>query len=275
MSLFKSIKFLFNFLEPTSATILSRASVFCLNHTKSVGIHDADTIDQPQSRSDKVDLLLDTILSTNLTRSLDIKLKSVIANGIIDLDWFKSEHCQQLTKDEIVIAWIYHARQVYTDSTPSSTQKLLNILSNALEASPHCELVWLVYLRVYLAQKNAMKDYHEICLLCLDNLVTYDLAWFVLNTCAVEHTSLLIEFYEKHLLAMTTDKQIEEFEQGSYGSTQTVTSKVSFYLMEVMFFAVNVKVGWCFCFYFLNMKNASSGIYTFKIAVLKCDREHC
>ena len=240
------------------------------------------------ANTDQLELLFDTILSVNMNRSLDIKLKHMNSSMKLDLDWIKNEHAKPsyLNADEVSLAWIYHSREVYLESkstdgtdkslaTCNSLQMVLNIFSNALESNAKLELIWLVYLRTYLLQKNALKDYHEICLLCLDNLVTYDLIWYMLNTCALEYMHLLVELYEKFLLSVTRDNQLKEFEQ-SEANQETGIGKVSFYLMELILYDVNLKVN-----IFLNMLelsfafNASSGIYTFKFVILKCDREFC
>jgi len=113
-----------------------------------------------------------------------------------------------------------------------------------------------------------MNDYHEICLLSFDNMVTYDLVWFILNTCSDQHIPILIELYEKNLLELTTVEKIEEFEQSQNATLQTVTAKVSFYLMELIFFSVNFKVNF---FLFFNDDNASSGNVIVSIARKECD----
>jgi len=260
---------------PTS-TILSRAPVLCINHNKSFGVHEMElsskhiessllplptsptsalTKTQASIPADQLDVLLDSILSINMNRSLDIKLKSS-AKPKIDVDWIRAENdtssgAGYLSPSEVLLAWIYHAREVYAENKMSdvsgkcnSVQVVLNIFSNALESNAKLELVWLVYLRTYLHQKNALKDYHEICLLCLDNLITYDLIWYMLNTCPGEYLHLLIELYEKFLLSVTCEDQLREFEQSgdNVEGTTCGTGRVSFYLMELILYDVNLKL---------------------------------
>lgn len=178
--------------------------------------------------------LLDTILSANLNRQLEIKLKNLELNAQLDLDRLKEEQ-ENLSylndSNEIVLAWVYLCRLTY--SNEPSVQKLLNILSHSLELNPKNELLWLVYLRAYLSQPNAASDYHEICLLCMDNLITYDLVWFILNTCSQQYLNLIIERYEKHLLAIDSVDKLNEFEQFLNGDT---LKKLSFYLVELIIF---------------------------------------
>lgn len=189
-----------------------------------------------------------------MSRSFDVKLKYAMATFKFNVDWLRNEHetNEYLTKEETTLAWIYHAQHVYLTSKTTedassslylanSIQKLLNVLSNALEASPDSEFFWLIYLKVYSMQKNAASDYHEVCFLCMDNLVTYDLIWFMMNTCSIEYTQTLIEAYEKCLLSLTSDEQICSFEQSDSDCT-VVGSKVSFYLMELIFYDINLKV---------------------------------
>lgn len=190
-----------------------------------------------------------------MNRSLDIKLNSP-AKPKLDVEWIRAEQDLPagegyLNRCEVLLAWIYHAREVYAENKMSdgsgkfnSVQMVLNIFSNALESNAKLELVWLVYLRTYLHQKNALKDYHEICLLCLDNLITYDLIWYMLNTCPEEYLHLLVESYEKFLLSVSCAEQLREFEQagGDNAEGTTGVGKVSFYLMELIFYDVNLKV---------------------------------
>ena len=184
-------------------------------------------------------------MSVNLNRNLEIKLKNLESNSKLDIDWLKSE--QEMpdyleTSDQVLTAWLFYCKQIYsssliTDSDEnSSIQKLLNVLSHALELNPKCELIWLIYLKAYMSQTNAFKDYHEICLLCMDNLITYDLVWFMLNTCPNEYLNLIIERYEKFLLNLNTEKQLNEFEQYECDSLNVAMEKVSFYLFELIIF---------------------------------------
>ena len=227
-------------MEPSYSTILTRVPALCLSHSKSVGIYEKSSLPRPPGLDD----LLDTMVEANLNRSLDVKLKYWQALNRLDIEWLKTaaEH-EDLSGNELVVAWLYHGRHLYqqaTESVDAATQKLLNVLSHALEAHPRSELVWLAYLRSYLSQKNASADYHEVCMLCMDNLVTYDLVWLMLATCRDQYLNCLLDLYEKHLLGLN-NSTLNEFEQAE-AETDNHLSKVSFYLTEMIVFNVSRRV---------------------------------
>ena len=222
-----------------------------INHNKSFGVQDiqqADTtsLTKPiHTPSDSIEQLLEVILNANMSRSFDVKLKYATEKFKLNVDWLRNEHenNEYLTKEEATLAWIYHAQYVYltedlSGSLSNSIQNVLNILSNALEVNSESEFFWLIYLKVYSMQKNAVNDYHEVCLLCMDNLITYDLVWFMISTCGVDYLHTLTEAYEKHLLSLTTNEQVHCFEQSNCDEL-SIASKVSFYLMELIFYDVN------------------------------------
>jgi hypothetical protein len=168
-------------LEPSYSTILTRIPTLCLNNTKSLGAYD-DTSKKPINQTESLLNLLETILSSTRTRAVEVKLKHLESESKLDIEWLKQEQeaLECLESDEIISAWLYYSKQFYTkslntDSDNSSLQKLLNILSHSLELNSKNELIWLVYLKTYLTQSNSLKDYYEICLLFMDNLITYDL----------------------------------------------------------------------------------------------------
>jgi len=67
--------------------------------------------------------------------------------------------------------------------------------------------------------------------------------WFMLNTCPVEFISLLLELYEKFLVSQSSAERLVEFEQVEKDrEVLPVVSKVSFYLMELIFYDVNLKL---------------------------------
>lgn len=133
------------------------------------------------------------------------------------------------------------------------------MLSHALESNPRSELIWLLYLKCYVCKRNSLSDYHEICLLCMDNLLTYDLVWLILNTCPVTYIDLPIERYERFLLSCTYQELIV-FEQQQENREQNLddtivldddedvdannkqTNRVSYYLFELIVFAVYIKL---------------------------------
>lgn len=228
-------------------------------------------------------LVFDYVLaSTNVRRSLECKLNSLVVTRQLDIEWLKSNEqfmdeqrgkSGETTSDvgdnrflldqtELTLAWLFHARQVLHSNTINSSssstttttgddllvERVLNVLSNALEANPNRELVWLLYLKTYLCKRNASADYHEICLLCLDNLVTYDLVWLILNTCPVEYVELVVDRYEKYLLSCS-HADLVEFEQQqeqlrtdhpreSNRTSDNSTRRVSYYLFELILFNV-------------------------------------
>lgn len=226
----------------------------CLNNNKSIGVYDNQelTLTRHQSNKiltanltadqyeDQILTLLDTILCVNMTRSLDIKLKNLLINSRLDIDLIKNNQNNTFDNEfEIIIGWIYLARHVYTQSS-LQIEKLLNILSHSLESNSKCEILWLIYLKCYLSKRNAHADYHEICMLCMDNVITYDLVWFILNTCNQQFIDIVIEKYEKYLLNVSLADLNGEFEQET--SDQSTISCVSFYLIELIFFNVYLKL---------------------------------
>jgi hypothetical protein len=226
-----------------TSTILSRHGVFLVNHTsqKSIGVYEQLEIDSTQSSdtpslSDSLIFLFDQIIMANTSRLLELKLNTLLLNNKLDIDHLSSVGSEELTLNELIVAWIFLARHVYVKT--GQIEKLLNVLSHALEVNAQCELLWLVYLKSYLSKKNSMSDYHEICMLCMDNLITYDLVWFMMSTCSnSEYVQVLIERYEKYLLS--TDN-LEEFEQTTASSTSSLI-RLSFYLVELILFQVHLK----------------------------------
>lgn len=211
-----------------------------------------------KSNSSVVEVMLNQILEANMRRALDMTLKNLLVNQKLELAWLTNNNKLLndqandvdldleffMNKDDLIVAWMFLARQVYNTTSVQSNkvEKLLNVLSNTLEQNPNCELVWLVYLKCYLEKKNSLNDYHEICMLCMDNLITYDLVWFILITCPLQHMDLVLERYEKYLLTEGSTK-LAEFEQTSDQETTTATSKkVSFYLTEIILHHVYVKM---------------------------------
>jgi hypothetical protein len=261
-------------LSPSQTTILSRLSVLCLNNNKSIGVNDnfnethAQT-DLKVQESDPLLNLLDQILSANMNRLLDIKLKSILNNAQLDLNWIRKQQklfdeqkndssMLYLDLNELVLTWIFYAKHVYVTShnleTYAKIEKLLNVLCNGLESNSKTEILWLVYLKVYLLKKNSDIDYHEICMLCMDNLITYDLVWFMFGTCNAKFLDLLFERYEKHLLSLKTVNSLLEFEQSNSEISkdieqneqdQTSFSKnirISFYICEMILYNVYLKL---------------------------------
>lgn len=205
--------------------------------------------------------LFDRILNANMNRSLEIKLSYLLLNGVIDLNWLKDQYETKqievnktssffLSSDELIIGWIYFAKHVYVNALGNSLltasdqiEKLLNVLSHSLESNSKCELLWLVYLKSYLYKRNSIDDYHEVCLLCLDNLITFDLIWFMLNTCGLSYVDLLFERAEKYLLNVDSTTLVLEFEQRKGKSDECdEANRKSFYLFELILFNVYLKL---------------------------------
>ena len=227
--------------------------------------------------------LLDKIIGVNMTRSCHVKLRHLAAHDRLHIDYLRAQHERlalisspssdnttttsvsssslDLDADELCVAWLFLAKQTFVASVAAAASvtgsvdeqqqpvdKLLNVLSHALESQPDSELTWLVYLRVYSAWKrNATVDYHEICLLAMDNLVTYDLVWLMLNTCVRSSSSssssssatyvAVFERLERYLLAVDSERSLAaEFEQREGGAS--LTTRVSFYLMEMVVYHV-------------------------------------
>jgi hypothetical protein len=253
-------------------TILTRTPILCLNNNKTIGVYDHMELDENskgtsnqtqislvntknminnnESSLDPINTILDNLINSNLKRSHELHFKHLIYNLKIDLEWLKKhsydENWQEYfgSKDELLVAWFYYARFVFNQSINTSNQieKLLNILSNLLEINSKCELVWLVYLKCYLIKKNSLNDYHEICLLCMDNIVTYDLVWFIVNTCPLEYLNLVFERYEKHLLDLSQTSLVDEFEQRTVDLSSEFERKISFYLLEMILFQVKLTI---------------------------------
>ena len=239
-------------LSPSYTTILSRMPVLCLNNNKSIGVIDhlneasTDLKVSSQLNGPEIDVLLnllDLILQANMNRLLDIKLKNALANSQLDLNWLRKHQklvdekntdttspALYLNGNEMVLAWIFYARHVYASKQLENfakIEKLLNVLCNSLESNPKSEILWLIYLKAYLYKRNACNDYHEICMLCMDNLVTYDLVWFMLSTCKTLFQDVLLERYEKHLLNLKSDNRLlAEFEQRSDDTNISSEQKV-------------------------------------------------
>ena len=213
-------------LSPSHTTILSRWPALCLNNNKSIGVYDylgetnteLKVTSATQVNHVETDLLLsllDQAIHVNMNRLLDIKLKNTQNTGQLDLNWLRKQQKlidensapqkMFLDSNEMTIAWLYYARHVYVSQnleTFAKIEKLLNVLCNSLESNPKSEILWLIYLKAYLFKRNASTDYHEICMLCMDNLTTYDLSWFMLGTCKAKFLDVLFERYEKHLLGL-------------------------------------------------------------------------
>ena len=250
--------------------ILSRIPALCLSNNKSIGVcdnHHQDDTDVDMEVEDEIVIFLDKILSVNMNRSLEIKLKYLLSNGVLDINWLKGEDQSSnngkvnLNKNEIIIGWIYFSKHVYLSNSSLSSvdqiEKLLNVLSHALEANSKCELIWLVYLKTYLIKRNSSNDYHEICLLCLDNLITYDLVWFMLNTCKSCYSDLIFERVEKYLIHECLN-DLNEFEQqfeNNLNSNEnlTINERISFYIFELIIFNVHLKLN------FDSSENSDSG----------------
>lgn len=120
-------------------------------------------------------------------------------------------------------------------------------MSHALENHSKCEFLWLVYLKSYLAKRNSLNDYHEVCMLCMDNLLTYDVVWFIINTCPVQYVDMIVEKYERFLL-VANSIQLDEFEQSfddlctQSQSVEKTSRRVSYYLFELIIFHVYTKL---------------------------------
>lgn len=254
-------------LDPPYSTILSRIPILCLNNNKSIGVFDhlelenetdsetKDILTNSQlvklnsnlsdcffvDSGDHLNSLLDIVLSVNMKRSLDSRLKKYLINSELDLEWLKNSRDLLQNEDDQILAWIFYAKYVYLNSNGSNqVEKILNVFSHSLESNPQCELLWLLYLKCYLFKKNSLNDYHEICLLCMDNLITYDLVWFILNTCPYEFVDLIFERYEKYLLSTNCLDLGKEFEQ-SIQVNQQENQRVSFYLFEMIIYNTYLK----------------------------------
>lgn len=248
-------------IEPSYSTILSRLPILCLNNNKSIGVFDHlelenDTNEdvktglnnqqliklnpshsQFMDTSDQIVFLLDLVYSANYSRILDSKLKKVLINCELDLEHLKSDTGYFENETEKVMSWIYYAKHSY--STHFQIEKLLNIFSHGLEDRRKCETLWLLYLKTYLHKKNSSNDYHEVCLLCMDNMMTYDLIWFIMNTCPTDYIDLIFERYEKYLTSVSEEELASEFEQVSQNDC---SDRVSYYLFELIMFNTYVKM---------------------------------
>lgn len=89
----------------------------------------------------------------------------------------------------------------------------------------------------------------------MDNLLTYDLVWLILNTCPVTYIDLPIERYERFLLSCThQDLIVFEQENSEQNLDETIvldddedvdnkqTNRVSYYLFELIVFTVYIKL---------------------------------
>lgn len=248
-------------LEPSYSTILSRLPILCLNNNKSIGVFDHlelenESIDETKSSvnnqqliklnsidgansldSNEMSSVLDLAYSANYCRVLDSKLNKLFINNELDLNYLRDESDYLTDESEKIIAWIYYAKVSYSNNF--HIEKLISILSHGLESKPKCETLWLLYLKAYLNKKNSSLDYHEVCLLCMDNLITHDLVLFILNTCPIEYLDLVIERYETYLLNVNSDDLSEEFEQNS---SADCLDRVSYYLFELIVFSTYIKL---------------------------------
>ena len=75
-----------------------------------------------------------------------------------------------------VIGWLFYSKMKMNCN--NNNDVALNILSQALESNPNCELIWLEYLNVYSSMKN-LKDFNEVCLMAIDNCPSYKIFWKV------------------------------------------------------------------------------------------------
>jgi hypothetical protein len=213
-------------------------------------------LDQQQNKTlNSLLTLFETILKVNVSRSTQIKYIYLTANEIINIEWLNKQQQEQqeiesesnetwkLNNKEKIIVWIYYALQIAKNCETFNTtlDKILNVLSNALEVNPKCELIWLVYLKCYQCQRHGMKDYHEICMLCMDNLITYDLVWFMLTTCPGQFVYLIIEKYEKFLLQVDAHTLTNEFEQTVTINRVKSVNRVSFYLAQLILYHVYIE----------------------------------
>lgn len=236
-----------------------------LNYAYNANIDDSSSAASYQSFQnsiEKLSTIFDLILSTkNVKRALEIQLNSLLITSNLNLDWLEANEshlAKQVInigdddnnasykyfskKSDLVLAWIFYARETLHTSTSNHIEKVLNVLSHALETNPKSELFWLLYLRVYLSKRNSANDYHEVCMLCMDNNLTYDLAWFILNTCSYEFMDLISEKYEKYLLA-ATNESLEIFEQNFERQNALGSDKrISYYLFELIIFNVYGKL---------------------------------
>ena len=77
------------------------------------------------------------------------------------------------------IGWLYYSFMKMNKS--GSNEVSLNILSQALESNPNCELIWSEYLNIYSKMKKLkkLKEINEVCLMAIDNCPIYTLFWKV------------------------------------------------------------------------------------------------
>ncbi|RNA38546.1 zinc finger C3H1 domain-containing [Brachionus plicatilis] len=248
-------------LEPSYSTILSRLPILCLNNNRSIGVFDhfelendstdetkigfndqqlirLNSIDGPNSPdTNELSSLLDLVYSANYCRILDSKLKKLFVNTELNLDYLRADNHYLVDQSEKIIAWVYYAKVSYANNF--HIEKLISILSYGLESLPKCEILWLLYLRAYLNKKNSSNDYHEVCLLCMDNLVTHDLVLFILNTCPIEYLDMVFDKYENYLLNVQAGDLSAEFEQNS---SADCFDRLSYYLFELIVFRTYVKL---------------------------------
>ena len=85
------------------------------------------------------------------------------------------EYLKENSNDSI--GWLYYSSVKMNKS--GSNEVSLNILSQALESNPNCELIWFEYLNIYSKMKK-LKDFNEVCLMAIDNCPTYKLFWKVI-----------------------------------------------------------------------------------------------
>ena len=77
------------------------------------------------------------------------------------------------------IGWSYFSFMIMNKSGKNEVS--LNILSQALESNPNCELIQSEYLNIYSKMKKLkkLKDFNEVCLMAIDNCPIYTLFWKV------------------------------------------------------------------------------------------------
>lgn len=246
-------------LEPSYSTILSRVPILCLNNNKTIGVYDHlelenDSIDESKNSlnsqqliklnsndgpngldSNEMSTVLDLVYSANYCRVLDSKLKKLWINNELDTNYLKDDNQYLDGQKEKLIGWLYYAKISYTNYF--HIEKLISILSYGLESLSKCETLWLLYLKAYLNKKNSFVDYHEVCLLCMDNLVTHDLILFILNTCPIEYLNLVFDKYESYLLNVQADDLAVEFEQNS---SADCFDRISYYLFELIVYRTHI-----------------------------------
>lgn len=246
-------------LEPSYNTILTRLPILCLNNNKTIGVYDHlelenDSIDEAKNNLNSQQLIklnsndglsgldsnhmctvLDLVYSANYCRVLDLKLKKLWINNELGTSYLREDNQYLDAHDEKLIGWLFYAKMSCTNNF--HIEKLISILSYGLESMPKCEILWLLYLKAYLNKKNSLADYHEVCLLCMDNLITHGLILFILNTCPIDYLHLVFDKYENYLLNVQADDLAAEFEQNS---SADCFDRVSYYIFELIVYRTHV-----------------------------------